>query len=351
MVVKPPPDEESWGLTRLAIRELDLSAGGGWSALWAPREVCDELQIIRKTKKLAGRVNGAQVAGHNVLIMQPPVTTAQAIGAVAEALERDPLTRAVVVCRPTVSRCWFDAAKKLCRVSLLMEFGGGRGVGGFGRQQLVRGSGVAVAIAIGVRLCHPAVRIDYDDSAREMDLQDRGAGSDFDLIKWAVSFTPCPRPKAIACGERQVLMKPLFASLKRAQRSSLRRRGLQMRRAQREGVRWRPSAPPRRRAARDTQRPNRPRGRSYQNQGSTLSRTRSIPSTQYGRRIGRSWRVTSSPYQPNSWRRRVKSRRRTHGSSSNRGRSGGHARITRSSRTLASPEFPSRSLRLGMRRR
>jgi len=108
----------------------------------------------------------------NVLIMQPPVTTAQAIGAVADALERDPLTRATVVCRPTDFRSWFDAARKLGRVSLLMELGGVRSMGGFGRQLLVRGSGVAVAIAVGVRLCRPAVRIDYDDSTREMDLQD-----------------------------------------------------------------------------------------------------------------------------------------------------------------------------------
>jgi len=96
----------------------------------------------------------------NVLIMQPPVTTAQAIGAVADALERDPLTRATVVCRPTDSRSWFDAARKLGRVSLLMELGGVRSMGGFGRQLLVRGSGVAVAIAVGVRLCRPAVGID-----------------------------------------------------------------------------------------------------------------------------------------------------------------------------------------------
>ena len=172
VAVRPPRDQESWGLTRLAIRELDLSAGGGWSAVWAPREVCDELQMIRKTKRLAGNVSGTQIAGHDVLIMQPPVTTAQAIGAVADALERDPLTRATVVWRPIDSRSWFDAARKLGRVSLLMELGVVRSVGGFGRQLLVRGSGVAVAIAVGVRLCRPAVRIDYDDSTREMDLQD-----------------------------------------------------------------------------------------------------------------------------------------------------------------------------------
>ena len=68
--VETDDEGHALSLTELAVRELDATVGGGWSAAWAPVEVLGMLRRLRMTLKLASDAGGADVSGHNVLVMR-----------------------------------------------------------------------------------------------------------------------------------------------------------------------------------------------------------------------------------------------------------------------------------------
>ena len=93
----------------------------------------------------------------NAFILVDRADLIRCVRGLVSALERDPHTRAIIVCRGTDEQAWRGHLEGMTRVTRFMDLGGDDSIGGHAAGDLLVGAPFAVALAVNERTCHERV--------------------------------------------------------------------------------------------------------------------------------------------------------------------------------------------------
>ena len=183
--------EVRWSITRLAAREIELSFAGGCDTVLGPAE--SWLGELRPVKRPPLLEDGEGLDGRNTFVMLGRHDVKEGAVALRRAIEREPRTRAVVVCEPADEEVWRAALEGAARVVKVMELGGRESIGGAPATELLKGLDRAIVLAINERRAGGQQGAFDREAVRSlMDPLDTGEAKLPSAWKNAVSYSPYP---------------------------------------------------------------------------------------------------------------------------------------------------------------